>query len=61
MRTMRVRPVGSARVRDPDTRTILTGERDVPCSTYWMRRLRDGDVAIVATEPDPPAAPTPEE
>ena len=61
MRTMRIRPVGGARVRDPETGALLTEPRDVACSTYWMRRLRDGDVAIVLPEPDPPAEPTPEE
>lgn len=36
-------------VRDPNDGTPLpAGGRDLPLTTFWRRRLRDGDVEIVA-------------
>ncbi len=35
-------------VRDPNDGTPLPAEgRDLPLTTFWRRRLRDGDVEIV--------------
>lgn len=40
-------------VRDPITKNYLPAEgKDVPESSYWVRRLRDGDVCL-ATKPEP--------
>lgn len=42
------------RVRDPVTKRVLPEEgKEVPESTFWIRRLQDGDVVIVP--PEPPA------
>lgn len=52
---MRVKPRESSLiVRDPDTRRTLPPEgAEVPDTTFWRRRLRDGDVVLVEA-----AAPT---
>ncbi len=43
--TMFVVPESGRRVIDPDTRQALPADgADVPRSTYWLRRLREGDV-----------------
>lgn len=35
-------------VRDPETRQLLAADGEPkPLSTYWCRRLRDGDVVVV--------------
>lgn len=55
---MIVKPKPGLIVRDPDTRQELPPEgRDVPSSTWWMRRLKSGDVVLVL--PPPPPAPEP--
>jgi hypothetical protein len=42
---MFVRPAPGLSIRDPDLMDLLPEEgREVPDSTYWIRRLRDGDV-----------------
>ena len=44
---MIVKPAAGLKVRDPDLKDLLPEEgRNVPDSTYWRRRLRDGDVLI---------------
>lgn len=45
---MYVKPREGVRVRDPDTKQHIpvTG-REVPESSYWLRRLADGDVVEV--------------
>jgi hypothetical protein len=49
---MRVKPAAGRNVRDPITKRHLpTDGADVPESTYWIRRLRDGDV-IPCPAPD---------
>jgi hypothetical protein len=48
-----VKPAEGLKVRDPDTRRHLPEEgAAVPRSTYWLRRLRDGDV-VAASAPRP--------
>lgn len=43
--TITVKPAPGLVVRDPATRQALPAEgAEVPRNTYWMRRLRDGDV-----------------
>lgn len=53
---MIVKPKPGLIVRDPDTRQPLPPEgREVPASTWWMRRLKSGDVVLVPSPPPPPA------
>lgn len=48
--TMYVIPNG--RVIDPDTRKPLPEKgQSVPRTTYWLRRLNDGDVREGASQP----------
>ena len=50
---MFVRPKNGLRVRHPDTRRPLPPEGlEVVESSFWNRRLRDGDVEIVVN-PEP--------
>jgi len=50
---MRVKPRDGLQVRDTLTKRLLPAEGgDVPETTYWLRRLRAGDV--VPIEPAPP-------
>ncbi len=45
---MRVKP-GQHPVRDPHTKRYLPAEgAEVPESTFWIRRLRAGDVVAIA-------------
>ncbi|HWX48126.1 MAG TPA: DUF2635 domain-containing protein [Roseomonas sp.] len=54
---MYVKPVKGREVRDPVTQHALSPEgREVPESTFWMRRLRDGDVRL-ADAPKPAGKP----
>lgn len=55
---MRVKPaVAGAVIRDPQSKQPLPAEGgEVPDSSFWIRRLRAGDVVIVA-EPAPRIAP----
>lgn len=49
---MKVKPaLKDATIRDPHTRRPLGAEGgDVPDSTFWRRRLRDGDVIAMGTD-----------
>ena len=50
-----VKPAPGLIVRDPDTREPLPAAGAwVPRTTYWVRRLRDGDVAEAAPPPAEP-------
>lgn len=50
---MFVRPAPGMKVRDPDSRLPLPAEgREVPESSYWVRKIRSGDVVLAD-----PAAP----
>ena len=49
---MYVKPAEGREVRDPVTQHALPPEgREVPSDTFWLRRLRDGDVEK-ATPPE---------
>lgn len=39
------------KVRKPDGTHLAPGGEDVPDTTYWRRRLKDGDVATIAAKP----------
>ena len=50
---MKVKPAPGLDVRDPELRDLLPAEgRDVPCTDYWLRRLRDGDAVEVPEDTD---------
>ena len=62
MEAMRVKPAKGRTVRFPDTGQALPEEgAAVPCSTYWTRRLRGGDVEVVETKPAKPTKRAPKE
>lgn len=53
---MLLKPAEGRQVRDPEMRDLLPAEgREVTRNTYWLRRLRDGDVIEMTA----PAAPAP--
>ena len=55
---MFVKPAPDVNVRDPENAQLahLPPEgREVPESSYWLRRIRSGDVVIVAPPADPQA------
>jgi hypothetical protein len=59
---MRIKPATpGAVIRDPDTRRPLPDDgADVQASSFWMRRLRDGEVVEIEPTAEPaqePAAP----
>lgn len=49
MDTIKIKPAPDRRVRRPDG-SLLEGEDTVERSSYWMRRLQDGDVLLVETK-----------
>lgn len=65
MSRMTVYPAAGRVVPDPEAGGTLAAEgRDVPRDTYWLRRLRDGDVTPNApkkakADPKTPASATP--
>lgn len=65
MSRMTVYPAAGRVVPDPEAAGTLAAEgRDVPRDTYWLRRLRDGDVTTDAPKkakaaPKTPASATP--
>jgi hypothetical protein len=54
---VRVKPaIPGTIIRDPHTKRALPDEGgEVPENSFWVRRLRDGDVVHVSA-PEPPAA-----
>ncbi len=57
---MRVIPAPGLIVHDPERGDPLPPEgRDVVDSSYWYRRVRDGDVTVVETPEPAPESPTP--
>jgi len=45
---MRVKPAPGVKVRDPISKAHIPEEgREVPESSYWIRRVRSGDVVEV--------------
>ena len=65
MSRMTVYPAAGRVVPDPEAGgTLAAVGRDVPRDTYWLRRLRDGDVTTDAPKkakaaPKTPASATP--
>lgn len=52
-----VRPVAGRRVRKLDGSLLAEQGESVVWTSYWLKRLRDGDVECVAdAEPEPPEA-----
>lgn len=50
---MHVKPKPGVKVRCPETKQHLPPEgKDVQPSSYWVRRLLDGDVLLVKPIPD---------
>jgi len=50
---MFVKPKDGLKVRDPITKRHLPEEgKEVPESTYWVRRLKDGSVILSNQIPD---------
>ena len=51
MKTAFLKPTEGATVRDPDTFEKLPEEgAEKPLSSYWLRRIECGDVALVEPE-----------
>lgn len=56
MKTLLIQPAVRRLVRDPKTQEILADKpTEVQATSYWLRRLRMGDVVLV--EEQPKAAP----
>jgi hypothetical protein len=56
---MKVKLAAGRALRDPVTRQLMGPDqvREVPdTSTYWRRRLRDGDVVLIEDQPQEGAA-----
>lgn len=52
---MKIKPVPGRLVRDPDTGRVLDSETNVPDNNgFWLRRLSDGDVALVTDPKEKP-------
>ena len=48
---IKVKPKQGVMVRDPETREPLKAEGEMkPRDTYWLRRIKDGDVIEVKTQ-----------
>ncbi|MFP4891226.1 DUF2635 domain-containing protein [Paraburkholderia sp. EG304] len=56
MQTLRIRPVAGRVVRDPALHDLITEPRTVSDTSFWRRRIRDGDVALDASPPAVPGA-----
>jgi hypothetical protein len=55
-----VKPAPGLLVRDDVSKVRLPAEgREVPETSYWVRRLRCGDVVLASPPPAPPARPAP--
>lgn len=49
---MQVKPAAGLIIRDPATMKALPPEGvDVPNTSYWRRRLSDGDVVLIVQKP----------
>lgn len=60
MEKIKVKPAPDLQVRDPFTKQPLPADgAEVPASTYWLRRIKDGDVLVVSsdTKPQPQVKP----
>lgn len=52
-RRLKIRPAKGVRVRGPDGRVLPPEGAEVPRSSFWFRRLRDGDVELVEPKKAP--------
>ncbi|QBH96787.1 DUF2635 domain-containing protein [Limnobaculum zhutongyuii] len=51
MSELHIRPVAGRVVRDPETNAPLASQGEKkPKTSYWQRRLMDGDVELVKTK-----------
>lgn len=51
MSDLKIKPAPGRAVRDPRTMQLLSGSGErKPRSSYWLRRLADGDVVEVETK-----------
>lgn len=58
-KTVFVKPAKGCKVRDPNTMAFLPDEgEEKPRSTYWLRRIRMGDVDVVEAATPSRAAPS---
>ncbi|ATA26585.1 hypothetical protein BIY26_08930 [Brenneria goodwinii] len=53
MKTKHLKPKGSVKVRKPDGTYLKDDGEDLPLSSYWLRRIAEGDLEVtdVATVP----------
>ncbi|MGX2947352.1 DUF2635 domain-containing protein [Frederiksenia canicola] len=53
METIKIKPAkATIKVRDPDTLEFLNDKgEEKPRNSYWLARLRDGDVVMVESKP----------
>lgn len=55
MKTIMITPAVHRRVIDPKTNQVLPeGTTKVESSSYWLRRIRQGDVILVEEKPEQP-------
>ena len=48
MQQMKIKPFAGRTVRDPRTMVVLSPKGEVkPRNSYWLRRLKAGDVVVV--------------
>lgn len=53
MGTVRVKPLAGATVYYPGTRTAMPESgSEIEIDTYWQRRINDGSVVVVLSEPE---------
>jgi hypothetical protein len=54
MKTITITPAVHRRVIDPKTNQVLPeGTTKVEASSYWLRRIRQGDVILCEEKPEP--------
>lgn len=50
MKTITITPAPHRRVLHPETNQLVHGTMTVEASSYWLRRLKHGDVVLVEAE-----------
>lgn len=46
MKTKHLKPKGGVKVRKPDGAYLNDDGEDIPLSSYWLRRIAEGDIAV---------------
>ncbi|MEQ9865060.1 DUF2635 domain-containing protein [Pectobacterium aroidearum] len=46
MKTKHLKPKGGVKVRKPDGAYLNDDGEDLPLSSYWLRRIAEGDIAV---------------